>query len=265
MLQIEEQNGVKTVKGTVTAQGVSISVYMYFVDGMLIDTSTVQLQRWLIPFYEEHNIDMVSLTHWHEDHTGTAAWLQKNKDIPIHIHPMSIEICRQPASYAQYRKKFWGVREPFEALPYDKKVESRSRSWDVIHTPGHSADHVSLYEAETGILFSGDLFVSPKPKLILKDESIPLTIATIRNVLTYDFEEMFCSHSGYHHNGRKVLQNKLNCLEELSGEIIHLHEQGLSMNEINQEIYPRPQPMQALSNGEWDSIHIVRSVLGEYV
>ncbi|MGF9910905.1 hypothetical protein [Brevibacillus porteri] len=69
--------------------------------------------------------------------------------------------------------------------------------------------------------------------------------------------------SGYHPDGKMRLQQKLEHLENLSGEILHLHSQGLSPHEINKQLFPSKPPIIAASAGEFDSLYIVTSVLAE--
>src|SRR5690625_8012481 len=94
MIQVYEKEDVTCVKMDIVLGGKKINtVYAFLVDGMLIDTGPKHSEAELIPFYENHSIDFVALTHSHEDHTGTAPWIQENRGVPIYIHPKGIEIC----------------------------------------------------------------------------------------------------------------------------------------------------------------------------
>src|SRR5699024_5079336 len=109
-----------------------------------------------------------------------------------------------------------GRRKQFNPLSLSDRIQSRRDVWEVIHTPGHSDDHVALYHEATGRLFSGDLFVTPKPKVMMKSESVSTIKRSIRSLLQLNFTSMFCSHSGYIKNGRTMLQEKLDYLETLT-------------------------------------------------
>ncbi|QQK80137.1 MBL fold metallo-hydrolase [Salicibibacter cibi] len=262
MMQVYEKEDVTCVKMDVVLGGEKTNiVYAFLVDGMLVDTGPPRMESELIPFYEAHSIDFVSLTHSHEDHSGTAPWLQRNFEVPIHVHPKGIGICAQDSPYPEYRQMTWGKREGFQATLLDGTIQSRNREWKVIYTPGHADDHVALFDEENGTLFSGDLFVSPKPKVIMSSESIPQTMDSIRTLLAYDFESLFCGHAGYVENGKEMLKQKLDHLENLSEEVKHLHKEGLSVEEIRDNFYPKKYPIISVSGGEWDSLHIVSSIL----
>ncbi|WP_010530164.1 MBL fold metallo-hydrolase [Lentibacillus jeotgali] len=264
MIETRDRDNVTCIKGTIIKDGYKgRPVYVFLADGMLIDTGAKHLEEDLIPYYENHSIDFVALTHSHEDHTGTASWLQENQNLPIYIHPKGIGTCRENCPYPKYRQHAWGVRKPFEARAMNRILHSRHHEWKVIDTPGHAHDHVSLLNEKTGRLFSGDLFVSPKTKVIMDSESIPVTMESIRKILAYDFESMFCCHAGYIPNGQEMLKQKLDYLENVSEDAKQLYHEGFSVAEINQKLFPKKYPITEISGGEWDSVHIVSSILSD--
>ncbi|MEH7236816.1 MBL fold metallo-hydrolase [Bacillus sp. JJ1562] len=240
------------------------NVFIFVTDGMLVDTGAQSYESNIIPFLQETSFDVVALTHSHEDHSGTAPWIQDNLNIPIYISPLGIEICSQPVPYPKYRQKIWGKRRQFNPLPISETIQSRQKEWKVLHTPGHADDHIALLDGETGTLFSGDLYVSPKTKVIMSSESIPQIMESIRMVLTQDFNSMFCCHAGYIKDGKRKMQQKLEYLENLCGEVKKLYEKGLSFEEIDQKIFRKKYPITFISDGEWDSLHIITSIIGAH-
>lgn len=58
-------------------------------------------------------------------------------------------------------------------------------TWDVIETPGHAIDHLAFLNRETGQLFTGDLYCQEMTKVILREESIPTIIESLKRVLTF--------------------------------------------------------------------------------
>jgi endoribonuclease LACTB2 len=265
MINVYNKEDVTCIEGNaVRSQAKLGRVFSFLTDGMLIDTGPQCLEEELVSFYKNQPFDLVTLTHSHEDHCGLAPWIQENKNVPIYVHPKGIDICAQPCPYPKYRQITWGVRKEFAALPLDDTVHSRSHEWKVIYTPGHAEDHVSLLHTATGRLFSGDLFVVPKTKVIIDSESIPVIMDSIRRLLAYDFQSMFCAHAGYIQHGKTMLKQKLANLENLCGEVKHLYEQGLSIEEITQTLFPKKYPIIAFSEGEWDSLHIVTSILFDH-
>lgn len=254
---------VEMFNGKVAFQGVRLNVYGFAVDGVLIDTGAQSLQKQFKEFFASIDVDKVVITHHHEDHTGGAAYVHQQYSWPIYIHQMSTVICRQQADYPLYRKLFWGKRAPFLAKALGETFTSRTAVWDVIETPGHAKDHVAFYNRNTKQLFTGDLYVAPKTKVVLREEHIPTIIASLERVLTYDFEEVFCCHAGYVKQGRAAIEEKLAYLYELRDNVHTLQQRGLSVNEINHQLFQKKYPITKFSNGEWDSKHIITSIINE--
>lgn len=263
MIEINEVNGVICAKGSTGPKRGNMEVYVFFTDGMLVDTGPQSLLSEYIPFFEAHDIEKVVLTHYHEDHTGGAKWLQDYKQVPAYIHPLSVNICTYDGVYPHYRKSVWGHREGFAPQPLDYTFQSRTTNWEAIYTPGHADDHLVFLNPQTGTLFSGDLFVTARPKLMLREESVPVTIRSLKMILTYDFSDVFCCHQGYLKNGKEKFRQKLNYLENLRGEILHLHTEGRTIAEIQAKLLPIQAPIIEFSNHEWDSAHMITSVLND--
>lgn len=260
----KEENSTKNVRyiqGFVRFNKVKLSVYCYEIDGVLIDTGSASLMSSFRPFFKEAAIDQVAVTHYHEDHTGGARYIQDTYGVPIYMNEASIDYCRQKADYPFYRKIFWGKRAPFTAKPIGHTFESRQARWKVIPTPGHASDHLAFLNEETGQLFSGDLYVHPRTKVILREESIPQIIQSIKHVLTFDFDEMYCCHAGFVKKGREAFENKLHYLEELQGNVWQLHQNGYSKKEIHQTLFPKKYPITLFSFGEWHSKHMITSII----
>lgn len=256
-------NDVHIAKGTVAIQGIKLSVHCFVVDGVLIDTGSKSLEKEFIPFFKQQIIDQVVITHFHEDHTGSAAFLQKELRLPIYMKDIMINYCEKKADYPMYRKIFWGKRSPFHAMAIGKTFSSRNATWDVIDTPGHAIDHVAFLNRETGQLFTGDLYVQEKTKIVLREESIPTIIDSLKRVLTYDFEDVYCCHAGYLEHGRDALQKKLDYLLELQEKILKLYEDGVSPRQICNTLFQKKYPITVFSLGEWDSLNIIHSVIKE--
>ena len=259
MLTIYEREGVLCAEGLIETIGQKVFVYQ--VDGMLIDCGPEKLQEELLPFFQEHSCDQVVLTHSHEDHTGNAAWIQNNLQKPLYIHSSGLADCLTEGDYPEYRRMTWGGRKAFSPEAINSTVHSRNLAWQVIHTPGHAHDHIALYNKERKILFTGDLYVSARTKVSMKTESIPQIMSSIQRLLDHDFDAIFCSHAGYLDNGRELLQQKLRYLEGISEKAKRLAAEGESPRGIADKLFPGTYPIIWFSKNEWDTVHLIRSIL----
>lgn len=134
----------------------------------------------IIPYLKERKVSrlaMVINTHGHEDHVG-GNWELKQKYNPkILIHRLDAPWAEDPdlffreffAQYPQYLPPTDEVRATVYAergrgcsvdlrLDDGQIIEAGGRRLQVIHTPGHSAGSICLYDRVNRILFSGDAF-----------------------------------------------------------------------------------------------------------
>src|SRR6267143_4423746 len=63
---------------------------------------------------------------------------------------------------AVYHRIAWGMRSPARVAALTDQLETARFRYQVIHTPGHAADHVALFERERAWLFAGDLYLAPR-------------------------------------------------------------------------------------------------------
>lgn len=259
--EIKRENDVYMAKCTAHAPGSPMSVYSFNVDGILIDAGSSSLLEEFTPYFQEADFDAVYITHFHEDHTGNVAYLQNERDIPAYIHPSSAPFTLKPFRIPTYRQVVWGNSAPFSSIALGQTFNSRRHTWEVIETPGHTKDHVAFYNRDMGAVFTGDLFVSPKVKVVLAEENIIDTRASLQKVLAYDFDDMYCCHAGYVKDAKKRLQLKIDYIDELEHKVLTLAKQGKDIHEITAELFPTPYPIIAVSHTEWSPVHMVRVLL----
>ncbi|WP_018084590.1 MBL fold metallo-hydrolase [Desulfurispora thermophila] len=252
---------VKIFHGQLGFLGTRLQVFLYLVDGLLIDSGPSRLQKSIAVFCEQHKPELIVHTHFHEDHTGNTAFLCRQHGIPAYIHKSALEICRQKARLPLYRRLFWGSRPAFEPQPLGETISGRTIDWEVIPTPGHSHDHVVLLDKQHGRLFSGDLYLHHKTRVVMRPENMPRLMRSLRHLLSKDFDTIYCAHAGVVKNAHRLIQQKLAHLEELQEQVRQLSARGLNIKQINRKLFPQTPTITYVSSGEWSSLHIVRSLL----
>ena len=139
---------------------------------MLVDSGmgVVSLREW-VPLVSERPLDAVA-SHTHFDHVGC------HHEFPCRLcHAAEADILAQPTR-ANTLAEDYVTDEIFTALPPEPYLSTRyavnaapatrilqdddvidlgDRQFEVIHTPGHSPGGIALWEAATGMLFSGDI------------------------------------------------------------------------------------------------------------
>lgn len=106
---------------------------------------------------EEADLLAVVLTHAHVDHVLGLSKVLADFDIPVYLCDKDLYLWKNYASQAAMFglrvDDFTFVPEPLEIQP-DWSVGSFS--FDILYTPGHSPDHVSLYNKQEELLIAGD-------------------------------------------------------------------------------------------------------------
>ena len=122
----------------------------YIIDGDIIIDPGDDLEKLLKAAARPRAI---LLTHGHFDHMLSAEEMQKRFDIPVYIHPGDAQMLSdaRASAYAPEAAKLPMPRN-IDWQPYEKNIFD----FDVIHTPGHTQGSVCLYNADNGVLFSGD-------------------------------------------------------------------------------------------------------------
>jgi len=209
-----------------------MTVHLFLVDGVCIDTAQRLMRKHVLEIIRERRINQVVLTHYHEDHSGNAAAIRRENHVPVYGHPGTVKKMERGFSIRPYQYYMWGPpgRLAMDILP--PLIESNRISLMPIHTPGHSTDHTSYLERNEGWLFSGDLYLSSRIRYFRADETMDDTIRSLRNVLSLDFQDLFCAHNPVLAAGKPKLRAKLEFLENFSGEVATLHDQGLDEKEI---------------------------------
>jgi glyoxylase-like metal-dependent hydrolase (beta-lactamase superfamily II) len=238
----------------------------YRIGHTLIDTGPPNRWRAVRHFideqHEEHGIERLVLTHHHEDHAGNAVRIKKHLGVPVLAPEASIDPLAEGFPMEWYRRAVWGTPEPVAAQPVPETL-TLENGWHLqrIAAPGHADDMVCYLVPEKGWLFSADLFIARKPRYLRGDEDLPQLIKTLRAVLEYDFDTLFCGHRGVVEDGQQALRDKIRYLEALCAVVRRRHESGQSIRHITNQMLGRDGWMRWISGGDFSKQNMVHSCL----
>ncbi|MCS5735427.1 MBL fold metallo-hydrolase [Herbiconiux daphne] len=132
------------------------------------------------------DISSITVTHLHHDHLGAAERLRRDSGAPVAVHRIEqaalvavAEETRARSATRPERLDAWGVpaerraeleavseraaqREPSAPFEADRLLETGDlldipgRDIRVLHTPGHTPGHISVVDADSRVLFTGD-------------------------------------------------------------------------------------------------------------
>ena len=255
---MREMDGVEAARAKVRMFGTSLPVCAYLSDGLLIDTGPARLREELMPYFRSRSIHRVAVTHVHEDHCGLAAELQSERGLSAYVPAGAEERVRRRARLPLYRRIFWGPRPAFEAEVFPERVETERHSFEVVRTPGHTRDHVCLFEPSKGWLFSGDVYTRSDPQLLFAEEDVPELVRTLDRLLELDVGTLFCAHAGVVEMGWRALAAKRDYLLRIGEQVRHYQGLGYSLKRIDRILFPKKPAMTRISLGEWSSLNLIR-------
>jgi glyoxylase-like metal-dependent hydrolase (beta-lactamase superfamily II) len=239
-----------------------MSVYFYYLNGLLIDTGQHHMQRHALDAIGDLPVRQILLTHHHEDHSGNAAAFQKKTGAPVRGHILTASKLRKGYRIRLYQHLIWGRTAPVGMAVLDTPIQADPYVLEPVETPGHSKDHVVFLEKNFGWLFSGDLYIGERIKFFRSDEDLEAQIHSLQKVMRLDFDTLFCAHNPCPKNGKRHLSRKLDYLVTLKQKVIALHQKGYSVKEIIRRLDPgTDRRVKWITMGNASFAHMVRSAL----
>lgn len=237
----------------------------YYVRGLLLDSGPPATVRDVLSFLESRPLEAVALTHHHEDHVGGAAALSARRGVVPRIHPLGVPLVEEGFAQEFYRRLVWGRAERTQVAPLGERLRAGSFDFLVLHTLGHSADHVCFYEPEREWLFAGDLFLAERLRYLRSDEDLALLIDSLDRASRLSARAVFCAHRGLVRGGTAALARKADTLRSLRERVQDGLRQGWSEAEITRRVVGREGWTSWLSLGRFSARNFVRAVSQEVV
>lgn len=119
----------------------------------------------------------IILTHGHSDHAGSVTELLKHWDVPVYAHKLELPYLTGKSSYPPADPEVGGGFMSLIAWIWPRGPINISRNlreidlfdgipelpeWKVIHTPGHTPGHISLFLPLNTTLIAGDAFTTTR-------------------------------------------------------------------------------------------------------
>jgi len=142
-----------------------------------LNGSATRIVHWAHKHFGAAPPQAIVLTHAHFDHVGAIDSLIGSWDVPVYAHPAELPYLTGQRSYPEPDPSVGGgimarMAKLYPREPIDLGTRVRALSadgvipvlpgWRWIHTPGHTAGHVSLFRDADRALIVGDAFCTTK-------------------------------------------------------------------------------------------------------
>ena len=157
-------------------------------------------------------------------------------------------------------KRIFGIsylNRPDEIIEENSEIGINGEKWSIFASPGHSPDHISLYNEEKGVLFSGDNVLNMRSTWLGPPESnIDDYLATIQQLQKLPKLELILpAHGDIIENPKETLTAILERMKEREEELIKAikkhSEEGLSPEQLTKIIYPKQSKFIRIIARDW--------------
>ena len=235
----------------------------YWVDGLMVDTGCLYTVPELLSALEDCHVDAIVNTHSHEDHVAGNAALQARHNVKVLAHEEALEYLSDPGKrkLRPYQRVLWGYPQACTPSAIGDVVETRNLRFQVIDTPGHSPDHVSLFEPERGWLFTGDAYVGGRDRSLRADYNIWGIIASLKKMVSLEPRVLFTGSGSVRYDASQELVSKIDYLEEMGGRVLDLRAKGWTRPRIRKHLLGPEQSIYYITLGNFSARHLIRSYL----
>lgn len=255
MIDVTTHDDVRRIRmWTRRSAAVGYDVSAYLVRGILVDTGFRHVSAELERTLAELRPRGVIVTHWHEDHAGNAPTLAET--LPMWMPEYTERKLRERQRVKLYRHFTWGrpksLRVPLAPFGTSPLL--------TIHTPGHSPDHHVVFDPATSTLFSGDLWLGVRVRVMGASENPYEIIESLTRAIELAPRRMFDAHRGPVDLPVGALEAKRSWLRDTVGEIERRLDAGDSKREIVRVVLGGEESTAFVSQGEYSRRNLVRSV-----
>ncbi len=266
MIHVEQQGNVLAIRMSRSFFGRPFWwTTAYWVDGLLIDTGPQFAAQQLCRALSKVTVEQIVLTHVHENQIGgLSALAEQYPNATIYAAPRALSLLKAPPTGSRqfYRRLLWGKTTPWlgdvtSLAAVDDRLQTPNFTFRVIETPGHTPDHIALFEPTQHWLFSGDTHTHG-PELAWRPEADFFgVVCSLRTLASLHPERLFPSDGRISRTPLPELHGKIGELIGLAREVAQMDALGLTTEEIVLRLFRKEPPIYFWTLGHYSARHLV--------
>jgi ribonuclease/clavin/mitogillin len=256
MIRIERHGDVTRFEmSSAAGRAIGYSASAYLVRGLLVDCGFPSAHGHVSALLARERPRGVFLTHYHEDHAGNAEQVARH-GIPIAASPQTLAALRSPERIRLYRRVTWGSPPALRSAvsPLEEP------GFELLAAPGHSFDHHVVWDANSGTLFGGDLYLGVKVRIAHGGEDPRVLARTLRRVAALGPTRLFDAHRGLVRDPVAALIAKADWTDETIAMVERRIETGAPDSAIVRELFGGESLPGIVSGGDYSRMNFVRAV-----
>ena len=236
-------------------RAIGYSASAYLVRGLLVDCGFPAARRHVAALLAQERPRGVFITHYHEDHAGNVEQVAR-LGIPIATSAETLAALRSPERIRVYRRVTWGSTPALSSTvsPLEEA------GVELLAAPGHSFDHHVVWDASSGTLFGGDLYLGVKVRIAHGGEDPRVLVRTLRQVAALGPARLFDAHRGLVRDPVASLIAKADWTDETIAAVEQRIEAGAPDAVIVRELFGGESLPGILSGGDYSRTNFVRAV-----
>ncbi len=235
----------------------------YWVDGLMIDTGCAFTIEELVKALNGLQVTTIVNTHSHEDHIAANSVLQDKYGAQILAHEEALPFLAKPSlkPLRPYQRIMWGYPPPSKGIAVPAALETKHYRFEVIHTPGHSSDHICLFEPRQGWLFTGDAYVGGFDRSLRADYNIWQIIDSLKRLVSLEPKVLFPGSGTVRENPQEELTRKIAYLETMGRRVHELCDKGWTRRSIRRKLFGSELFIAYFTLGHFSGRNLVRSYI----
>ena len=205
----------------------------------------------LVPIRRKLKIPIILTDRMHSKLSSAKAfrdhyWTALGREKPAGLAESLKRIQHSFTAFLRYRLAF-GIRfisKPDHIIPEQGEITVNAETWEILYTPGHARDHISLYNKKRGILLGGDTVLRKVTTWLGPPESdLEEYKVTLEKLLALEgLRIILTSHGSPVTEPQKRIKEILAWREERTAQvhsILRAHgKDGITIRNIIHELYP---------------------------